>query len=109
MCRTIQTQAFSRKTPNRMCLGTISVLYAQALWAFIGPAPANAEGPTWRNTNPPRRGHAMAYDSRRGVVVRFGGLGQEEIGGDTWEYDGSRWALRSTAGPSPRWGHAMSY
>src|SRR5207249_1628689 len=29
--------------------------------------------------------------------------------GDTWEWDGTSWALRASTGPSPRAEHAMAY
>jgi hypothetical protein len=57
----------------------------------------------------------MAYDGRRKVVVLFGGLSRSgpgyvtDFSGQTWEWDGTAWALRSSAGPSPRAGHAMAY
>ena len=58
---------------------------------------------------PPQRvEHAMTYDASRGVVVLFGGQYSTALG-DTWEWDGSNWALRSTSGPSPRLSCAMAY
>ena len=61
-----------------------------------------------------RAGHGMAYDSQRQVVVLFGGdanpQGPSAVLGDTWEWDGARWAQRTTAAaPSPRAGGAMAY
>ncbi len=56
----------------------------------------------------PRRTHAMAFDSGRGVTVLFGGYNDDRLG-DTWEWDGSSWALRATDGPSPRSGAGMTY
>lgn len=58
--------------------------------------------------------HAMAYDSRRGRVVMFGGRaatpgGGDVFFGDTWEWDGLRWELRATNGPASRFSHAMAY
>lgn len=63
-----------------------------------------------------RYGHAMAYDSHRGVTVFFGGA-YSEIGGteiffqDTWEYDGVRWTSIETLGgpPTHRANHSMCY
>ncbi len=74
------------------------------------------EGKTWewdgnswmlRATTGPasRSGHAMAYDSARGVTVLFGGTYFD----DTWEWDGVTWTQRSVTGPSVRYGHAMAY
>ncbi len=76
------------------------------------------DGDSWtlRSTEgpEPRSGHAMAYDTQRQVSVLFGGgvgccIGPEEYRNDTWEWDGTSWALRSTTGPSPRDTHAMAY
>src|SRR5262245_36343262 len=58
----------------------------------------------------PRHSHALAYDSRRGVTVLFGGTHDNTVeNGDTWEWDGIQWALRAASGPSPRHSHAMAY
>jgi hypothetical protein len=55
---------------------------------------------------------AMAYDSKRGKVVMFGGA--TAPGNATWEWDGTTgaWELRQQmagARPSRRFGHAMAY
>lgn len=52
----------------------------------------------------PRSYHSMSYDSERKVIVLFGGTRETSpyYWGDTWEYDGTAWTLRSTAGPSAR-------
>ncbi|MBS0197449.1 MAG: immunoglobulin domain-containing protein [Planctomycetes bacterium] len=50
----------------------------------------------------------MAYDSRRGVTVLFGGIyGLEN--GETWEWNGASWTQRVVSGPSARYYHAMAY
>ena len=74
------------------------------------------DGSTWTQrstTGPsPRLSSAMAYDSGRGVTVLFGGYyygGSAVYYGDTWEWDGTEWTQRSTAGPRPRRDHAMIY
>jgi hypothetical protein len=59
-----------------------------------------------------RYGPAMAYDSAREVAVLFGGargVGAETATSETWEWDGERWHLRTTLGPSPRALTAMAY
>ncbi|MFT3683465.1 MAG: kelch repeat-containing protein [Phycisphaerales bacterium] len=54
----------------------------------------------------------MAYDSDRGVTVRFGGM---MPGGDllsdstTWEFNGQAWTRRSAFGPAGRTFAAMAY
>jgi hypothetical protein len=50
----------------------------------------------------------MAYDSARSRVVLFGGT-WNTTQGDTWEWDGAAWSLRSQAGPAPRYDHAMAF
>lgn len=59
----------------------------------------------------PREFTALAYDSRRGVVVLFGGHSQQEqqFLADTWEWDGQTWELKATGGPPPRESHALAY
>jgi hypothetical protein len=55
-------------------------------------------------------GHAMAYDSDRGVAVLFGGASEFGFNSqETWEWDGQSWSLRSESGPSARFLHAMAY
>lgn len=56
-----------------------------------------------------RYGHAMAYDSARGVTVVFGGQAPMLLSRETWEWDGNTWILRSLTGPSAREEHAMAY
>jgi hypothetical protein len=51
----------------------------------------------------------MAYDSARDVTVLFGGTDNSSHLGDTWEWDGNAWTLRSSSGPTERAGHAMAY
>ena len=79
---------------------------ATATWTQILPTGAVA---------PARRdGHAMAYDTRRGKVVLFGGqLATNRPSSETWEYDGATatWTEITLVGdePAPRAGHAMAY
>jgi hypothetical protein len=61
-----------------------------------------------------RMQHAMAYDSRRGRVVMFGGRSAGPDNGDhefndTWEWDGLRWYFRGTNGPPAQFDHHMAY
>ena len=58
----------------------------------------------------PRFGHAVAYDSARGVTVLFGGTDDGfTFNSQTWEWNGTGWTLRSSTGPSARAAHAMAY
>jgi len=61
-----------------------------------------------------RSHHAMAYDSRRGRVVVFGGQtispnATSTILKDLWEWDGTQWHFRATNGPSERLYPSMAY
>lgn len=85
----------------------------------LTPGPVSGETWEWNGTAwslspssdlPTRFGHAMAFDSARGVCVLFGGYDYDAgYRGDTWEWDGSHWTQRSSTGPSPRRFHAMTY
>jgi hypothetical protein len=57
-----------------------------------------------------RSGAAVAWDSRREVLVLFGGTVKDEAVADTWEWDGARWEERRVdLAPPARAGHAMVY
>lgn len=51
----------------------------------------------------------MAYDSRRGVTVLFGGEAARVKLRDTWEWDGREWSLATMNGPEPRSGRGMAF
>ncbi len=92
----------------------VVVLTLLASLAALGPT-ARGQMPVLADvatTGPaPRAWHAMAYDSARGRVVLFGGnyANTNTFYGDTWEWDGATWTLRTTTGPAPRQEHAMAY
>lgn len=73
------------------------------------------DGARWRErafTRRPaaRAAHAMAYDETRGCIVLFGGvLPSNELLGDTWTYNGSKWTLASESGPPAQGHHVMVY
>ncbi len=60
-----------------------------------------------------RAGSVMAYDAERRRVILFGGTASSDPGaklGDTWDYDGTRWALLQPAhAPPARAGAAGVY
>ena len=59
-------------------------------------------------TPPMRRSTALAYDLVRHRVVMFGGETNLGLLGDTWEFDGHDWALRSPShAPTARSNHAL--
>jgi hypothetical protein len=68
------------------------------------------DGTTWterRGPGPsPRNGAGAAYDSKRGVLILFGGAGSGGFMGDTWSWDGSAWRKLADSGPAAR---AMGY
>src|SRR5262245_39230634 len=67
--------------------------------------------PEWSQPYPsPRAGQAVAFDSKRGVFVVFGGeTGLFDINYQTWEWDGKSWTLGAIDGPQARTWHAMAY
>jgi len=54
----------------------------------------------------PRISPGYTYDSKRGSLIIFGGLGDKGMKGDTWSWDGNSWKQLADKGPSPR---AMGY
>ncbi len=84
---------------------------------FATPASAQQCATSYEAGPPPgtRTGHAMAYDSARGVTVLFGGELWDPIGGrtvyrpDTWEWDGTGWTLRAQSGPPAQSGHTLAF
>ncbi|HMN60675.1 MAG TPA: kelch repeat-containing protein, partial [Anaerolinea sp.] len=53
---------------------------------------------------------AMAFDALRNKVVLFGGLGEGQYLGDTWEYNGVDWSQVSPSqSPSARDAHAVAF
>ena len=79
--------------------GDLSANDGTLSWTMAQPATS----PSARYT------HAMVYDLKRGVIVLCGGSDSNGVNGETWEWDGSEWHLRTSTGPTPRGGHAMVY
>lgn len=89
----------------------------------LGPRKYGAPGDTlwelgpdlaWRrHSSPspgPRHHHAVAFDSRRGRLVLYGGIdaaGDWPI--DVWEWDRSRWHRIEDTGPGQRGHHALTF
>jgi hypothetical protein len=71
-------------------------------WEYDGKGWIRRDGPA----PPPRFSPGIAYDSKRGLVIIFGGLGEKGFLGDTWGWDGSSWKQLASNGPEPR---AMGY
>lgn len=73
-------------------------------------------GATWTWTEPcsicpPPNGIwlEMAYDSARGVSVRFGSWIGPPAVDETWEWDGMNWTEQAIPGPPGRSDHGMAY
>lgn len=85
--------------------------------SVIEAAPAACTSLTaWRqlfplHSAPGRSGHAMAYDSARGLTILFGGIDTNGvILNDTWQFDVHGWKKLTPAhAPSPRYRHTLSY
>ena len=72
------------------------------LWEFDGTTwvERTAAGPS------PRMGAGGTYDSKRGLLIVFGGSDSAGELGDTWSWDGTTWRKLSDTGPEAR---AMGY
>jgi hypothetical protein len=81
---------------------TIDTLWT---WNGVGWRPISSTGPRYR-TLP-----AMALDTRRNVLVLYGGIGliNENRYGDTWEWNGTAWSERPVDSPGTRDHHAMAF
>src|SRR5262245_58710000 len=87
---------------------------AVVIFLSAGNSNAHADPPCLHWSAPPllygRELAAMAYDSARGESVVFGGVATLAVFGDTWEWNGTSWTVRTPAsGPTGRYGHAMAY
>ena len=54
----------------------------------------------------PRSSAGYAYDSKRGLLIIFGGISNKVMKGDTWCWNGNEWKQLADTGPAPR---AMGY
>jgi hypothetical protein len=88
----------------------VSVLCTAFMVLFSFNTPAFAQGSWYEIAN--SNGQAvtlgeMVFDSKRGVIVQFGGSGTQD---EQWEYDGTKWTQRTDIElPRGRRGHAMAY
>jgi hypothetical protein len=64
------------------------------------------DGTAWKRfdvTGPsPRLGAGAAYDSKRGLVLVFGGASDGRAHNDLWSWDGTTWKKLAENGPEPR-------
>lgn len=98
---------------NRVLFGSQrdSATFLSDLWTW--------DGREWTRLDPPpphpapRAEAALAWDPQRGVLILFGGYGirngETQRFGDTWEWNGQRWRLRTTEGPPPQNGASLAY
>jgi hypothetical protein len=105
------------RSPQPVLLALVAAFVAVALVAtlVIGshvlrsttPAPAGSTTPP-----PARSGAAVALDQARGIMVLFGGSGDQGAGprADTWTFDGRLWRqMHPKVSPSGRIYFAMAY
>jgi hypothetical protein len=93
------------------------MMYAAVWWRWallvlsvLVPGRGALAEPEWRPASlGERRAHSMVYDAARGELVVFGGVDPRGDNGETWVWDGDRWELRATTGPTPRWRAAMAF
>lgn len=81
-------------------------IFEDGIWEF--------DGTEWKNNSTthapaPRMLPGYAYDSKRGLLIVFGGADSKGILGDTWSWDGTAWKKLSDTGPSPRIMGYMTY
>ena len=50
----------------------------------------------------PRHSAGAAYDSKRGLVILFGGVDSAGFSGETWSWDGIAWKKLASSGPEAR-------
>lgn len=63
------------------------------------------DGTKWTQVNssgPARFAAGYAYDSKRGLLIVFGGMNASGTLGDTWSWNGSVWQKLSDSGPAAR-------
>jgi hypothetical protein len=90
------------------CLpGDVAVDDPQVVWAWDGErwTVVDASGPPARDLG------GAAYDTRRQVLVLYGGLSPAAPGcsRETWEWDGARWSASSASSPQPCNHFKMTY
>lgn len=74
-------------------------IFNDGVWEF--------DGTVWKNivteNNPgPRISPGYAFDSKRNLLILFGGISQGALQNDLWAWDGQAWKLLSTEGPPKR-------
>ena len=74
-------------------------------WEYDGTAwtRTEASGPSARLSP------GVAYDSKRGLLILFGGMGASGFLGDTWSFDGATWKKLADSGPDARVMGYMAY
>jgi hypothetical protein len=117
-CQINPSQAPPGRTNIRRALVYDSVRHKLVLFGGLGNGYLDDtwefDGANWQLANlalrpSGRDALAMAFDSRRGVTVLFGGYSPSGILGDTWEYDGAWRLANPPQTPGRRWHHALAY
>lgn len=70
------------------------------VWEFDG---TKWDSISFTGDNPgPRISPGSAYDSKRGLLILFGGISANGMQSDTWSWNGKEWKQLATTGPSKR-------
>jgi len=82
---------------------------ATETWTYQGPAGITPGSWALASTSGPsgRENSAMAFDAHTSTVVLYGGDPGGASLGDTWEWDGTSWRMRSFFGPVARARHTL--
>ena len=95
---------YDKKLKEMILWGGGSTTTLGATWSYT------ASGWTRLVDGPVRIRAGVAYDSRVGKLIAFGGISSTGPPlGDTWSFDGSTWQEISTSGPPAREGAVMAY
>lgn len=80
--------------------------FEDGVWEFDGKEWKNIAAP---NGPGPRMSPGYAFDSNRGLLIIFGGAGNNIIHNDTWGWDGIAWKKLAETGPPGRMMGYMAY
>lgn len=115
------TQRFPANSPSARLAHSMAYDSARGVTVLFGGGPSGGgfngetwewDGTNWTQKNAgdpagitaplPRNYQGMTFDTVRNATVLFGGYSNSGFQGDTWEWNGTAWSLRSSTGPTPR-------
>ena len=110
--RAAHAMAYDAKRGRTVVFGGIGGSVAGERPALFGDT-WEFDGTRWERRDvpgpSPRHSAGIAYDSRRGTILLFGGSAPDGFAGDTWQWDGREWRRLATDGPEPRAMAALAY